>query len=553
MFLRNEYDRTSLNWVLFLIIVLGVYALHLTSFTVFEGYSTFSNDSFSFIRLARNWSPYSDPAVFNLQTLPEHPRAPGFAWLLAITGGAESTYVGHLVVSVAMLVSIALAAWLAYKRLGWLFGGVAAIGFCLLPGVIISSMGILSENFYLLISLIVLLVYARIESTPDCWRGWFVMLFVFLCLAILTRTIGVALATALAAVATFDRERNSNTRIILALIALMSIAVWLLWSMWGADDRVPGQLSAFGSVLSNTDRGLAERLGLFWDLLGRNVSSMVGAWNHYLYLSSETLWFFLFSYALFAVCVISMILRALRLKLDAVYLCFYIGIITLWPMPEALVRFFHPIVMILLLQPLFYFSRKYSKQGWNRHKVVTALVIAALSVNSVFVQRELLIRKQEARINYPEVVHSVEYYDLVDREKALRLSKVYRITAWLMEQSGNVIPPDHTVATIKHEAYMLIAEREAVMLSTLVPYHQQLCNFKIRNVDFVFISPLSSGFVKLPYELPGLYHNITAFKLTPNNVDGEPITHILKLDREAIDEILSQAGYNCQSFQFRAR
>ena len=227
----SRVSRTDLIYLSFLLALVSVYALHLFSFTLFEGFSTFSNDSFSYLLLARKWSPYFAPGVVETLTWPANTYPPGFAWLLAITGASESTWQGHLVVSIAALLSIVLIGWLAYRELGWFYGGLLTVSFCLLPGVIVSSMGILSENLYLAASLAVLLLFSFIRENTECWPGWYVALFLFLWLALMTRTIGISLIAALLVVSLLDRNLGKDRRIIFALIALMTIGLWQLWSL----------------------------------------------------------------------------------------------------------------------------------------------------------------------------------------------------------------------------------------------------------------------------------------------------------------------------------
>jgi hypothetical protein len=545
-----RYRKTDLFFLIFLFAVLGLYAVHLFSFTVFEGFSTFANDSSSYIRLARNWSPYSEPAIYNLQTLPAHPRAPGFPWLLAITGGAESTYAGHLLVSITMLVSIALCGWLAYRHSGLFIGGALTISFCLLPGVIISSMGILSENPYLLISLTALLLYSFIRKNHDSWPGWFFVLFLLLSLSMLTRTTGIALSAALFVVALLDHKSSRKKNYIFMLTAATSFGVWLLWNALGADDRVPGQLSAIRKIFGSEDQTLVDRVNFFLGFVSDNLFSVAGAWNHYLSLTNDSIWFFLCSFALFAVSIIALALRAFQWKPDALYVCFYLVIIALWPFPGELVRFLHPIVMLLLLQPLFYFHAEDRTVEWNRRKIAVISVIILLLLNSLIIQHHLIKLRYEAETNYPQLVHSVEFYDRVDRDEALRLSALFRYTMVLMQESVDVIPPGSTVAAVKPEAYMLFAERESVMLITRIPYLQQLCNFKIRDVNFVLLSPLFSSLAPPTGDLVEQYRSITTHIISTEDKQGEPIAHILALDPKAIDSTLNEAEYECQSFQF---
>jgi hypothetical protein len=544
----NKADR---YFIVFLLLALSVFALHFFSFTVFEGFSTLSNDSFSFIRMARNWSIFSEPAAYNLQTLPEHLRAPVFPWLLSITGGAESTYAAHLLVSVAMLTGIALLGWIVYRHAGWLVGGLTAIAICLLPGIIISSLGILTENPYLVLSLAVIMSAMYVRKTPDCHPGWLLLLLVSLSLAILTRTVGVALAASLITVAVFDRKTTRKTSIIFLVVAGLAVVTWQMWNVIGADDRVNRQMEFLMPIFGSSEQPLTERLAFLQALIMGNISRLIGSWNHYLNLTNDGIWFFLTSFVFLAPCLIALILRAVRLKIDALYICFYLAIVVIWPFPEALVRFLHPVIPILLIQPLLLIPGKDFAEGWTPKKIAAIAVILLLIVNSLLVQRELIRWKNEAELSYPSLVHSFEYYDNRDRQEALRASSAFQDIIELMKSSAQVIPEGSVVATVKNEAYMLLAGREAIFLSTLVPYHQQLCNFQIKKADYIFLTSLFSDFTPRPFELVEKYKEITAFEMSTNDSNGEPLSYILKLDMSAIESILEEAGFQCSVYKIR--
>ena len=99
-----------------------------------------------------------------------------------------------------------------------------------------------------------------------------------------------------------------------------------LWNALGAEDRVPGQLSAMAPAFGSEQAGLLERLTVMWGFVRSNIFSLVGAWNHYLSLSHESRYFFWFSFTLFGLCNVSLALRILQLKLDAIYIGFYFSI-----------------------------------------------------------------------------------------------------------------------------------------------------------------------------------------------------------------------------------
>lgn len=113
-----------------------------------------------------------------------------------------------------------------------------------------------------------------------------------------------------------------------------------------------------------------------------------------------------------------------------------------------------------------------------------------------------------------------------------------------------MVPSDATVATVKHEAYMLLTDRHATMFSTLVPWPQQLCNLVIRDVDFVFLSPLHSKYVTDPFELIDHLTPISEYVLNSSDESGD-LAYLLKLDRVALTAALAETGFECRDFRLR--
>ena len=99
-----------------------------------------------------------------------------------------------------------------------------------MPGVIISSMGLLSENLYLFLTLAVLLLYSLIQKNENASWAWYLLLLFFLSLTILTRSVGIALVAAFFVVPVFDGKLSRRQRIIFPIIALSSIVLWQVWN-----------------------------------------------------------------------------------------------------------------------------------------------------------------------------------------------------------------------------------------------------------------------------------------------------------------------------------
>jgi hypothetical protein len=546
-----RFTRKELIYICFLLVLVSVYSLHLFGFTLFNGFATFSNDSFGYILLARKWSLWFDPSIAETLTWPVNNYPPGFTWLLAITGASESSYGGHLVASIAMLLSLVLFGWWAYLKLGWVYAGAVMVSFTLLPGAVLASMGILSENPYLFASLAVLLLYTLIKTRSKFWPGLYFLLLLSLSLAILTRTVGIALAMALITVSVLDRNLRKDKRVLFLLIAFLSLILLLVWGLVDPREKESDYLSLFGARLGVEKYDLTGNMALLFGYVRTNILAMPQAFNGYLALFNTTAYFSIFSYIISAICVTSMVLRARQLRFDAIYLLFYFGIYALWPYPDEMYRFLHPAMLLLLIQPVLYFHAKSESSGKPHIRVIVFSIIFLLTINSTFIQSRLVALRNIARTEEPLIANSLEYYKLADRRRAMIRSMHSQGLMLVMAESAQIVPEGSAVAAVKHEALVLLADRESVNLSTIVPFEQQLCNFKIRDVEFVFISDLTVGYNPVGLGLLNDYQDISSHVFTVDSDEGEPFAHVLKLDKDRIQSKLDETEFECRTFQDR--
>ncbi len=475
----SRFSRTDFIFLLYLLILVGFYSFYFLSFTLFDGFTTFANDAASYVLLARKWSPFFTPSIAELQTWPGFAIPPGFSWALAFTGTSESLWFSHLLVSVCMLFSIFVVGWMAYRKLGWLIGGLLTFGLCLLPGTITSSMGILSENLYLFLTLAVLLLYPFIKKNENASWIWYLLLLFFLSLTILTRSVGIALVAAIFVVPVFDEKLSRRQKIILPIIALSSI---VLWQLWGALDSQFHELTyndILVSYISGGEAGYIDVLEDLWQNIQINFLQILSSWNHYFSLSHSSVWFFIFSYGLFLLCLIGLSLRLYQRKLDAVYLVFYLAILLIWRFPGEMMRFLHPIVFLLILQPVLYFLNLARTRYPVPIKTSVITVILILIVNSIIIQRQLLELRDVSRKKFPSIAHAYEYYNFPINDERKQISFTYKQIMRYMTISSERIPIDSVVASVKHTNYAILADRKAVKLVGVVTHLQQLCNLKI--------------------------------------------------------------------------
>ncbi|MEE8496189.1 MAG: hypothetical protein V3S21_06880 [Xanthomonadales bacterium] len=448
-----------------------------------------------------------------------------------------------------MLASIFLFGWMAYRQLGWLTGSLLALGACLLPGAVTSSLGILSENLYLFLSLVVLLLYSYIKKSENASWAWYLLLLIFLSLTILTRSVGIALVAAIFTVPLFAQELSKKQKIGFPVIALSSIVLWLSWNVLNPHSSEFTYAYYVESYLSGSAAGYKGILEGFWQDLQINFLQILSSWNHYLSLSHPNLWFFLFSYGLFLLCLIGLGLRLYQRKLDAAYLMFYLAILVIWRYPEEMMRFLHPIVFLLILQPVLYFASTFRTRCPTLIKTSLIAVILTLITNSIIIQGRLLERRDAAKNTRPDIAHAYEYYDSPSREFGMNIAKAYTSVMGSMTNSAQRIPVHGVVATIKHANYSILADRRAVNLVAIVPYPQQLCNLKIKNVDAVFLSGLTTDFNKEGIGLLEQYRGISSEVWMLEGEGGEHIAYGLIVDRKKLDSQIEKEGYNCRSYQ----
>ena len=529
-------------------IVASLFTLQLFSFSVFEGFATLANDSFSFIRVAKIWSPYSEASSYVLNTVPEHHRSPFFPWLLALTGGAESMRAGHLLTSIALLLSFSVIGAMLLPSVDGRLAILFATCLLLLPGVLLATMGVLSENVYLFFTLLAILVFWRVDKMAGIHAGSFILLLSLLIIASLTRAIGIALPLALLVSALLDGNRVIQKRAAYLSMAAVSLGAWFLWNELGVDPRASGVLDKFLLYLGDENVPVVERARHYSAYALASARNLPAAWAQYLGMDRSGTLLFVFSYLVFAVCLTATAYRAFKARMDAVYIIFYLAILIFWGYSGEQARFLHPVAWLMLLQPIL-LGALHAKPEVIRWQLLVIASFAVLLVNSLWTHHQFRALRETAERQFPALVHSFEYYENLGRPSDLQSPLVFQRVMVLMRSTSSIVPEDAVVASVKHEAFMLLAERTGVMLTDQVSYEQQLCNFKLRKVGFVFLSRLNSAYVPEPFGLVERYRAITAQTFETRLPDESAESYLLMLDKSAIEKELTRSGFKCRSFQ----
>ena len=202
-------------------------------------------------------------------------------------------------------------------------------------------------------------------------------------MTILTRSVGIALVAAFFVVPVFDGKLSRRQRIIFPIIALSSIVLWQVWNALDPQSTEFAYANYLEYYISGNGTEYTGVLEAFWQNIQINFLQILSSWNHYLSLSHSSVWFFIFSYGLFLLCLIGLSLRLYQRKLDAVYLVFYLAILVTWRFPEEMTRFLHPIVFLLILQPVLYLAKPARTRYSVPIKMPIIAVILILIVNSI--------------------------------------------------------------------------------------------------------------------------------------------------------------------------
>lgn len=434
--------------------------MYMAWFCVHAGFTSFSSDSGSYLLLARKWSPWFGPSLAELGTWPPQAYPPIWPALLALSGASESLWWSHLLT----LLLGSTGVWVAWSWLGSEMGVRLATALCLLylflPGTLLNSMPISAENSYLLLSLAVLAWHYRIQSLPLQQRrpGHYLLLWALLTLAILDRSIGVALIPALLL------AQPSRAKL---LVCLGAMAAYASWSLLDPQSHLPNYFSLL-KLLTWSEAHTVLRI---------NLASVPGAWYQVLAGPAQNLFAWLLVMPALVIVLFCTLRRAASGRADALYCLAYLLILLLWPFPTD-DRFLQPIILLLLAQALLATPK-------IAIGLYAMLLLPLCLGQTVIVQRAIDADTNER--------HSRDYYQLAALPASELLAAQYAGIYQQMKTSGGMLTEENTVASVKPAFYALLAQRKAVWLRATAQTGLD-CRALHEDVTHLFITPLVSGY-----------------------------------------------------------
>jgi 4-amino-4-deoxy-L-arabinose transferase-like glycosyltransferase len=295
-----------------------------------------ATDNSIYLLTAKHFSPWS-PSSDIARHFAQHSQYPPlYPIILGLFGGGESMLAAHLITTLSLLLSfLILRKWLLTFGLSRLTANTAVLLFALLPGTVKLSMFILSENQYLLFTLLALTATALYEKS--C-RNRYLFIAAFMIIgATLTRTVGITL---IAAFVLYLVHRRPRRAILLGILAASPVLILLLLKISGTADQGTGYLEAF--VTHYRENPVSQ-------LAAQVTVESNGLWKGWLANFEPAALSFLFTFFII-ICLLGLVIGLYQQRLDSYYLFFYFIIILVWPYPAEAKRLIYAIMPILFGQ-----------------------------------------------------------------------------------------------------------------------------------------------------------------------------------------------------------
>lgn len=302
----------------------------------------FGGDNAVYLLSAQYLSPFTSHTEIAAHFFRSSPYPPLFPIVLGLVDASHHLLIAHALTTAFLAVAFFfMYRWQITLGLPKTVALAATLVFAALPGTYIQTLDILSENLYLLLTLISLYAVARYER--DGGKGLLLIGATAAGLAALDRTAGAALIIAFTLFLLWHRKR-------IPWKAPLSI-VWAPIVMWYAIHGV------HAGYLSTVDVTYAHHsVATLRLLIPTQLSAIATGWlRNFLTVGSWPLVAAIYGIGLIG--LVSTVTRLREGRLDSLYILLYLSVILLWPFPGESKRFVFVLVPILLTQAMLLLSQ----------------------------------------------------------------------------------------------------------------------------------------------------------------------------------------------------
>ncbi len=467
-----------------LAIYLIIYSYLFFTFTVSPWISSLASDSVNYILLGQYFSPWTQTSdvINSILTYQDYPKF--FPMILGITDATHNLMYAHFLSSSFLIFAlILLSQYLVLIKYDKTSSILILFIFSLLPSTWINSIGILSENLYIALSILIFFLFELWRQTGK--QKYIYLSLLFSIFAFLTKTIGIIILVLISFI--FAREfsgRLSITKkrknIFIALIIMLAIILEILTFQF-IPEQYKNQTSEIYSLIINNQI-------LPIEYFKQQVTSIHDAWKRawLIYWFEDLSLRHVLVNLVGALAIIGMSLRIKEKKIDAYYTLFYIIFIMLWPYPGQSSRFLYPILPFLIIYFLYSISaltRAYAPDKLyvsNSLSLIICLIIILPTTGFTFHRFQSGVM---TGIN-----HVTEYYREPDISKATLNAE---IQLKIMNDISNLksLTQENDVILFFEPSYIsALANRPSMKFITPINDDEYIEKLKESKFDYVFIS-----------------------------------------------------------------
>jgi len=372
---------------------------------------------------------------------------PLYPLLLGMFGGT-SVHIGvaHAITTTFLLAAVATYfIWLRCETRSTLEAFILSLIFTFLSNTLLQSLGILSENLYLLLTLLVI----WLVNKPDISLPRLYTVAVLIGLAVITRTIGVTLIMAFA-VYLFIHKKHQ--RIQLILVSMVPIVSWniLRWFL----DYKGGYLWL---VVDIVKRG--PLVGLLTKQISIESHAIWVGWitslDHL-----PTMMTLIAGSVLGVICLAGTFRRAYLKQIDGIYVLFYFLLLMLWPFSLEAKRFLYVILPILLFhgfELIDYLFRRFSLRKILIHAYLLMIALVAFPATGLIFNRMALAAHDENKM----YANSYDWYSDADLDSARKKIRSHLLLVRSWKKVSKIVPEDECVYHVDAPSLMLYADRRS--------------------------------------------------------------------------------------------
>ena len=414
---------------------------------VHGGLGSLKGDGLIYLSTARHWAPYwpADPIAATWASLSEFP--PLYPALLAATGGAADLRLAHGVTVLCLILGFAaFYGWLVGLGVARARAALAVAVLALAPGTVLQSFHVHPEGLSVALVFAALALLALAERSGRA--AWYWTAAVAVGLAILARTVGVALLPALLLVLVRARPRGWPA------IAALALAPGALWAV--LHDVPSGYGDSLAGHYADASPGaIARSIGAS---IAATASGLAGNLSQSPRLAALVLAFGALALALAA-------WRFVRGRADAWYALAYLAVLALWPFPQEAPRLAWVVVPFVLAYLAWGAERVAARLPGDLSRLRPAVAWAPLAVLALVVLPEFLLLAARATHplarEQPAVRHVPQWYH-PDLATAAWNARLHLGTVEALERFGPGIPEGECLFTTLPLVAGFYARREAL-------------------------------------------------------------------------------------------